>query len=497
MSPDLTAPAVDLLAALERRDFSAIDLTQAALARIAALNPALNAVVALDSDAALRQAQASDARRGAGLAGPLDGLPITIKDAYDVVGLISTAGLPAYRNRLPAQDAAVVARLRRAGAVIMGKSNVPVFSGDFQTSNPIYGTTHHAWDQTRSPGGSSGGAVTAVATGISAFEIGSDLGGSIRWPCHASGVFGLKSTWGAVSTWGHIPPVPERRSPRNVDLMCAGPIARSAADLDLVLSVIAGPRELFLPGSPLRPPRRVGPRGLRVALWADDSFAPVDAKVRAAVLRAADLLRAAGAHVDAYARPGLRFSEAFEVYALINHAVVAASLPAHVRAKVQAKARLYTPGDLSHRALQARGAAMNPELYRMVLARRMVLRRHWATFFQQWDVLLCPPAPVLAILHDTTPDIHSRLLTVDGQERPYLDFLLWASLASGAGLPAVCAPVMQSRDGLPAGVQIIAAEGDDRTAIAAAGMIESLGGGYVPPELLNFIPQDPLSLTPR
>jgi amidase len=485
MSMSLTALAVEILAALARRDISALELTRATLGRIDAINTDLNAVVTLDAEAAIAQAKASDDRRKRGQAGVLDGLPITIKDAYDVAGMISTAGLPAYSTRRPEQDSAAVARLRRAGAIIMGKTNVPVFSGDFQTSNPLYGMTRNAWDLARTPGGSSGGAVTAVSTGMSAFELGSDLGGSIRWPCHASGVFGLKTTWGLVSTWGHIPPLPDRRPARNVDLMCAGPITRSAADLDLVLSVIAGPREQSLMAPSLRAPRRLTPHGLRIALWAEDPFASADAQISAGVRHAADLLKNAGAIVDETARPAFRFAEAYEVYALINHAVVAASLPARVRAKLQAAARTVTRDDLSHRALQARGAALNPSQYHLLNMRRMVLQRQWADFFTRWDIVLCPPAPVLAIAHDALPDIHARQLIINGKAHPYLDFLIWASLASGAGLPAACAPVRHSIEGLPIGVQIIAAEGDDRTAIAVAGMIESLGGGYKPPPILQ------------
>jgi len=246
------------LGRLADRSISAVELLELHLARIERLNPSLNAVVGLDDTAARAAAVASDARRAAGQVGPLDGLPITIKDAFDVAGLISTAGANAYRDRVPVDDAAAVARLRAAGTIFMGKSNVPVFSGDFQTDNPVYGTTNNPWDLALSPGGSSGGAAVAVATGMSAFELGSDLGSSIRWPCAAAGVYGLKTSWNLVSTWGMVPPPPERRTARNPDLVVAGPIARTTDDIALVLSVIAGGRE---PGRAapvtLLPPRRM------------------------------------------------------------------------------------------------------------------------------------------------------------------------------------------------------------------------------------------------
>ena len=480
---DLLSPAHVTAAALRNRDISAAELLHAALARIDALNPSLNAVVAQDREAASAMVRESDRRIAAGNPRPLEGLPITIKDAFDVRGLISTGGNPGYRDRLPEEDATAVARLRQAGAVIIGKTNVPFFSFDFQSTNPLHGTTNNPWDVSRSPGGSSGGAAVAVATGMAAFELGSDLGGSIRWPAHATGVFGLKPSWGQVSTWGCIPPPPEKRTVRNGDLIVAGPIARSAADLDLLLPIISGGRDITVPGAALKPPRRTDAKGLRVALWSDDPFAPTDAPVRAAVEQAARLLETQGAIVDTQARPGLRFEDAFEIYSLLNHAFVAYSLPVKVRAKLQAMAASVSPHDLSHRALQARGARMTPGFYQLIQQRRMALKRQWVRFFTQYDVVLCPPAPVAAIPHDHAPDVHARVLQVNGGTRPYMDFLVWSSLATGADLPAVSAPVMRSSLGLPLGVQIIAAEGEDRTAIAVAAMIERATGGFVPPPM--------------
>lgn len=478
---DLTTSATNLREALLARRFSASDLLEATFARIDALNPRLNAIVAQDRDAARAMAKQSDIRLANGTARALEGLPITIKDAYDVAGLPSSGGLPAYRERVPTEDAVAVARLRAAGVVIIGKSNVPIFSGDFQSYNPAHGVTNNPWSEAHSPGGSSGGAAAAVATGMSAFELGSDLGGSIRWPAHACGVFGLKTSWGLVSTWGAIPPPPERRTVRNVDLMVAGPITRASEDLDLILPVLAGPRDANLAGPALMPPRRDTAQRLRVALWADDPFAPVDAEVSAAVREAARQLEAQGAIVDETARPSLRFSDAFEVYALLNHAVVAYGLPPKIRARIQAQAARFSPNDLSHQALQARGARMTPGLYQQLSHRRLTQKRQWARFFEGYDVLLCPPAPVAAIPHDHSPDIHARRLAVNGAPRPYLDFLLWASLATGADLPALSAPVRRSQAGLPLGVQIIAAAGEDRMAIAVGGMLEQAGLGFVAP----------------
>ncbi len=472
------------LALLGNGQISAVELLELHLARIEALNPALNAVVGLDEARAMTMARASDARRAQGHAGALEGLPITVKDAFDVAGMVSTAGANAYRERVPDEDSAAVARLRAAGAVIMGKSNVPVFSGDFQTYNPVYGVTNNPWDVSLSPGGSSGGAAVAVATGMSSFELGSDLGSSIRWPCAATGVYGLKTTWNLVSSWGMVPPPPERRTARNPDLVVAGPIARSPDDIELVLSAIMGGRETDSPSSViLAPPRKRDADGLRVCVWIDDPFAKADLLVRQGVMKAARLLEAQGAVIDEAARPGFTYEEAFEVFALINHAIVAYGLPPKVRARMQGMAAMFSPTDISHRALQARGARMTPGLYQQVSARRLALKMQWARFFERFDVVLCPPAPVAFLPHDHNPDVHARTLQVNGEVRPYLDFLVWAALATGSDLPALSAPVMLSPGGLPLGVQIIGRAGADLQVIEVGRMLAAITGGFHAPPM--------------
>jgi amidase len=221
---------------------------------------------------------------------------------------------------------------------------------------------------------------------------------------------------------------------------------------------------------------------LRVALWLDEPFAPVQRDVAEAVRRAARLLEEAGATVEMPRMP-VQFEEAFEVFSLLNHAIVAYSLPPKVRDRLQKAAANYAPGDLSHRALQARGARMTPGLYQQVKARKQRLEHLWARFFERYDAVLCPPAPVLAIPHDHGPDVHARVIDIDGMPRPYMDFLMWAAPATSADLPAAVAPVMRNAQNLPAGVQIITAKGEDRTAIAVAGMLEALGCRFEAPPL--------------
>jgi amidase len=467
MDDILLLSATALRRKLLAREISSAELTEQTLARIEAVNPALNALIAVDPAGARAAAAESDTRIARGEARALEGLPVSVKDAFNVVGFTASVGAPSLKDRRPEADAPAVARLRAAGAVILGKSNTPVFASDFQTYNPVYGVTNHPLDAAFSPGGSSGGAAVAVATGMAALELASDLGGSVRWPAHACGIFGLKTTWGLVSTHGTVPPPPHKILLRDADCLVAGPLARSAEDLALALEVIAGPRA-GARREALKPARR---GNLRVALWASDAFAPADSSVREAVHEAARRLEALGATIDDAARPGFAFAEAFELFALYNHGIVAYGLPPKLRDRLAATTGQYARGDLSHQALQARGARLTPGDYRAMETRRLSLQRHWARFFERFDIVLCPPAPVGPIRHDHQPDIHQRKIQVDGVARPYLDFLQWSALASGPGLPASVAPIGLGPDGLPRGVQIIAGMGEDLTAIAAAGMI--------------------------
>ena len=471
------------LALLRDGTLSAGELLTLTLDRITALNPAINAVVHLDADGARAAAAASDARRQSGEARPLEGLPVTIKDALDVAGMPSTAGHPGMKGRIPEHDAVAVRRLREAGAVIVGKTNVPVFSGDFQAFNPMHGVTNNPRNPAFSAGGSSGGAAAAVATGMSSIEIGTDQGSSIRWPCATNGVTGLKTSWGLISSWGMVPPPPEKRTLRNVELAVVGPIARHAADLDLLLPILAGPRDAAIAAPALRPPRRTDPRGLRVAVWLDEPFAPVERAVAEGVGHAAALLAGEGAIVDEKARPSFRFEEAYEVFALLNHWIVGYGLPAKIRDKIAAAAGSFAPGDLSHRALQARGMRMTPSLYQEVDQRRKRIIRQWAAFFERFDVVLMPCAPVAALAHDHEPNIMARKLDIDGVAVPYLNFLQWAAPAAVGNLPAAAAPAGFTAAGMPLGVQVVASFMEDRTAIAVAAMLQAMQGGFRAPPI--------------
>ncbi len=473
----ITKDATALLAELRRGAVSATQLFEAELARIDALNPGINALIEVDREAGYRQAAASDARLAARTARPLEGLPISIKDCFDVAGMGNRAGTSIFANYRPDQDAVAVTRLRAAGAVIFGKSNVPAFAGDFQTYNKLFGTTNAPFDMTRSPGGSSGGAAAAIASAMSALELGSDIGGSIRWPAHCCGVYGLKPTWDLVPTFGHVPPAPGLRLRQAADMVVAGPLARSARDLELALKIIAGPLNAEGPAF-LSPPRCPEPQGLRIALWADDAFAPVDAPVRAGVASAAAMLMREGADVDDQARPALDFAELYEAYALLLHAITASGLPEAARQRLIAMASHYGPHDRSHAALQARGARLNADDYALVQSRRRAARAAFAAFFERFDALLVPPAPCQAIHHDHGSDVMARVITVNGASKPYFDLTHWAAFATFCGLPACVAPLPLAQNGLPTGVQIICAPGQDRQAVAIADMLGQLSARH-------------------
>lgn len=473
------APSSIWRAGLAAGDFSALDLLTAVWERILQRNPVLNALASYDEDAAARQAEEADRRYARGEARALEGLPITIKDSFETSGLTTTCGARELADYRPERDAVAVERLRAAGAIVLAKTNVPRLTADFQTHNSLFGLTCNPWDVSRTPGGSSGGAAAAVAAGFCAFDLASDLGGSIRWPAHACGLFGLKPSWGRIPFAGHIPPLPAMRLKNPPDLAVAGPLARSAADLDLVLCLAAGPLNALEAGH-FPPVRKTRPEQLRLALWIDPDFAPVDADVETGVRLAAEALGRAGARV-AEARPSFAFAEAFEIYAILNFAIGFSGLTAAERAHFAESAKGFAPDDASYPALRARAARIDAATWSRLMERRAAIRDAFAAFFAEYDAILCPPAPCLAFPHDLSPDPLARRLPTSVGDLPYYDLLKWASLATLSHLPAAVAPVVVSPRGLPCGVQIVCPLNADREAVAIAGMIERLTGGYRPP----------------
>lgn len=470
--------AAAMAAALRSGRVGAVELLRAYLDRVDRFNPALNALVVDDRAAALKRARAADRARAKGeLWGPLHGLPMTVKESFDLGGQPTTWGHPARKDHAAEQDALAVQRLKAAGAVVFGKTNVPLNLADFQSYNAVYGTSRNPWDLARAPGGSSGGSAAAVAAGLSALEFGSDIGGSIRNPAAYCGVYGHKPTWCIVPKRGHsLVPAPGAE----MDLSVVGPLARSAADLALALKVTAGPDALNARGVVYAlPPPPKSLKGLRVAVWLDEPIAPVDDTVKTRVEAAARALAKAGAKLDFRARPAFDPAQAHAVYGRLLQAVMAARRPDYERL-AEERARLAADDDGPHAQMLRAATASFRDVF-VAQQQREQLRWAWHDFFGRHDLLLMPITATPAFEHDHSEPMPARRLRVNGAELPYFDQLFWAGLATAAFLPATIAPGGLSPEGLPVGVQIVGPEMADRSTIWLAGELAGLIGGFQPP----------------
>ena len=480
MPIDPFTSAVEMVRLVGAGEVSSRELVDLHLERIERLDGRLNAVVTVDEAGARRRADDLDRRLAhGGPVGPLHGLPLTLKDCWATRGMRTTAGTPDMADLVPDADAQVVARLRAAGAVVVGKTNLPENVTGQETGNALFGRTSNPWDPDRTPGGSSGGAAAAVAAGLSPLEVGSDSGGSIREPAHCCGVYGHFPTSGLVPLAGHLPSVPVEDTDADVDLMAAGPLARNADDLALAMRVLAGLVPLGEPPSPER---------LRVALWLDAPDMPPSQEVASLVRAAGDALAAAGASVRE-AAPAFDPAEARDVAFQLWVAASASSADEDQHARAVERAAATAPDDRSLSALRDRAQAMSHRDWLRLDARRRSAARGWAALLEGADVVLCPVSPVAAVRHDPEPeDVDSvdrrldRTIDVDGREQPYLDQIMWNIVVGMAGLPATVAPVGRTADGLPVGAQVVARRHADPLTIAVAGLVGDLVGGHaVPP----------------
>ncbi len=472
--------ATELTGLLARRELSSTELVEEQLRRIEQHNPTLNAVVVLDADQARARAAAADAATAAGRSwGPLHGLPITVKESFDVQGWPTTYGDPRWRDNVATTTAEAVQRLLDAGAILVGKTNVPLNLADWQTYNEVYGSTSNPWDLGRTPGGSSGGSAVALATGMSALELGSDIGGSIRNPAHCCGVFGHKPTYGIVSALGHG--LPHLRQP--LDINSCGPLARSAADLRLALDVLAGPggRAGGAWSLQLPPPSFAAVTDLRVAVVLDDPNARVDAAVQEQISKAADVLADHGAHVDRTARPGFDTTEFNDLYVALLRAATAQVADDAFFEDSTAFAGRADPDDRSYAARAARGLTMTHRRWLQLNERRAELATAWDAFFDEFDVVLCPAAVSTAFPHDQVGDRNTRTIAVNGVDQLVTDQIFWAGYANLTGLPATVAPVGTAPDGLPVGVQIVGRPYADSTTLAVAQLLERIHRRFTPP----------------
>jgi amidase len=477
-APSIFLTARTQLDQLALGQMSAADLLEEHIARYEKVNPAVNAVVRTNLEAARTRARELDRLLKAGIpAGPLHGLPMTIKDTFDVDGMPATAGAPEYANR-PARtaDAVAVARLRDAGAVIWGKTNTPYLAGDSQTHNPVYGRSSNPWDTSRTPGGSSGGAAAALATGMTPLELGSDIGGSLRFPAHFCGVASLKPSYGRTPIMGHVPPAPGSLAVR--DLNVAGPMARDVGDLRLMFQVLTG-------APVIAPPKRTSLRARRIGVWAEDKAFPVSAVCRAAVETAAEAAADAGAQVLA-TRPDLDGAALIDLYLQLLLPILATDMPGPLVKALEAGrplARLMARGEPFGRGKWAAySAATHHDWLRADEVRRR-LKRTMSDYFSRWHAIITPVAPITAFEHIETGDAVTRMLNVDNRKAPYHLLHGWIALATVCHLPAVVIPVPRKPGQLPCGIQIIGPEGGDEDVLAIAEALEAQMGGFQrPPE---------------
>jgi amidase len=450
------------------------------------LNPDINAIVTTDFENARVRAAAADAALARGeIWGPLHGLPMTIKDSLEVVGMPCTSGAPALADHRPARNADVVASLLEAGAVIFGKTNLPAYAQDFQTFNVLFGRTNNPWDLSLTPGGSSGGAAAALCAGLTPLDIGSDMGGSIRNPAHFCGVFGHRPSIHLISTRGHIPPLPdifpgEFASDDNISVV--GPLARSAEDLDLLMDLLPmpSPARRIAWRIKLPPPRKADLNAYKIGLWLDDPDCPVDRQVGDCLQQLVDRLAAAGAVVTDR-RPDIAFARSFDIFWNIVLAFTGAELAADRYAELGRRALNLTDDDQGGEATRLRGLTISFRQWKAVDDERARLRGKWAEYFKEFDVLLCPVVPVTAFPHDHG-DYLRRTLMVNGVRQPYARTLAaWAGLIAVAGLPSTVVPVGTARNGLPVGLQIVGPCLEDKTPLHVAMLLEKMTGGYLAP----------------
>jgi amidase len=474
---DVYATAREMAAALEAKRVSARELLDMEVARNEKLAKTLNAVVATDLARAQRDAKAVDDARAKGAAlGPLAGIPMTIKDGLDVENMPALCGNPGFAKRPKAcPDAAVVKRARAAGAVIWGKTNVPLMLGDIQTYNSVYGTTNNPYDVSRTPGGSSGGAAAALATGITPLEIGSDIGGSLRHPANFCGLCSLKPTWGVLDQRGHIPPLPDGYF--ESDLNVVGPMARNVEDLKLLWSVlrktaIAARRDI---------------KGARIAVWTEEPGFPLATDVKARVDAAAQALARAGAQVER-AKPDISGEALMESYSLILSAVIAVSYPDELFRGLEStrESDLKALAKGGKEATDAGFRLASTASFREVMKagiKRQAMKDRLAEFFAQgFDGILMPITTIPAFKHMQEKSFNEREIEVDGKVVPYMSMLQWIAPATALHAPALAVQAGRTPQGLPVGVQVVGAwHGEDRLFDVAAAIEDALGGFTAPP----------------
>jgi amidase len=479
--------ATECSSALNARKVSAVELAQDAIARIERHDTKINAVCVRDFARGLDAARAADAALARGQTKPLLGLPITVKESYNVAGLPTTWGNPAQKDFMPPEDALSISRVKQAGGVILGKTNVPMGLADWQSYNDIYGTTSNPYDLGRTPGGSSGGSAAALAAGYGPLSLGSDIGGSLRVPAFHCGVYAHKPTFNIVPVRGHTPP-PLPPIPLDRDMAVIGPMARSAADLSLLLDVIVGPDPLDAAVGyklALPPPRHNELKSFRVLVIDSDPVLPSNKDVRGAIDKLADNLANAGVSVARESPLWPDFAESSRLYMRMLMSFLGAFFLPETIAGARAGATQLPPGDKSLAAERLRGIVLSHRDWVLDDGARARLRGQWRELFKTFDAVICPIMPTPAYPHDHSPEQEMRRIDIDGKPYSYPDQLAWPGIATLPGLPATAIPIGLSPEGLPIGVQIVGPWLEDRTPLKLAELIEREFGGFVPPPMFD------------
>ncbi|WP_025690879.1 amidase family protein [Paenibacillus zanthoxyli] len=479
--------ASDLLQYLREGQVTSKQLVDYYYNRIDHLNPAINAVIQEQREAAIEQAEQADLqRRGGRIRGPLHGLPMTVKESFNVKGLRTTSGAKHLRDNVAQDNAPAIQRLIDAGVIIMGKTNVPTMTSDWQTYNDLYGTTNNPWDHRLSPGGSSGGSAAALAAGLTPVEFGSDLIGCLRIPAHYTGVYAHRCSLGTLSVRGHVPGG-DPGDPTEPDLSAAGPLARCAADLRFMMNVLYKPW-LEVPLKPDFTCNTLKTKSkIKVLTWFGDAAHEVDGKIKRRYEEfITELSRKAEIEIHNQLPTGIRLNELFELAIQLSARMVGTSFNARQR-MVASLASLGLRMSKAFNSAFPEGldryyAAMNdgPAEHRQTDQLRQEYHRKFAALFQEYDVLLLPVSPVLAIPH-MQQAVHRRSLDVNGVTVGYNEHLIWNVLATVLGLPATVMP-LQHKDGeLPCGIQIVSGQFQDHLTIDFAEICEEITGGFAPP----------------
>ncbi|HEY0704916.1 MAG TPA: amidase [Candidatus Acidoferrales bacterium] len=464
---------VEMADLVRARRISPVELAETHLERIAQLNPKLNAFVYVDAARAREQAHAAEQALAkdspADSFGPLFGVPLSMKSSVEVAGWPCECGSALRKNYVASQDAPLVARLRAAGAIFLGSTNVPEFLMAYETDNVLYGRTNNPWDLARTPGGSSGGESAAIAAGCSAGGVGSDGGGSIRVPAHFTGICGLKPTPGRVPSTGHYP----ASAGPFTHLGVVGPLARTVADVTRLFEVMAGfdPQDHASAPVPLRQWEEKEIRKLRVAYYEDDGVTAVTSETAAAVRTAAETLRAQGFQVEEWRPPNL--DRVWQLWwNLFGRAVQTAFEPT-----VRGRENELSPMYRAWRERVAQQPALDGQEWMNTMIGRDALRGNLLSKMEQYPILLGPVCAVPAFHHG------EREWQVQGRKVEYLKAMSYSQWFNLLGNPGVSVPVGKSPEGLPIGVQVIGRPWDDEAVLAVAAKIEEAAGGFRPPPI--------------